>query len=79
METLITVMVTSNETVKPLLILNKNFCRRLTVIKSVRSVISEAGNAVCGVVYSSSAEIFRFNVSFYLHLISSRPASGSQL
>jgi len=35
---------------KTLLILNKNFCRRLTEIKSVWLVISEAGNAVCGVV-----------------------------
>ncbi len=53
METPVTIMVTSNETnvrVKPLLILNKNFCRPLTEIKSVWLVISEAGDAVCGVV-----------------------------
>ncbi len=51
--TLITIMVTSNETnvrFKPLLILNKNFCRPLTEIKSVWLVMREAGDAVCGVV-----------------------------
>jgi len=36
-------------TSKPLLILNKNFCGQITEIKSVWLVISEAGNAVCGV------------------------------
>jgi len=36
--------------VKPFLVLNKTFCRRLTQIKSGWLVISEAGNAVCGVV-----------------------------
>jgi len=36
--------------VKPLLILNKNFSRCLTEIKSIWLVISEAGNAICGVV-----------------------------
>ncbi len=53
MEEPVTIMVTSNETnirFKPLLILNKSFCRPLTEIKSVWLVISEAGNAVCGVV-----------------------------
>ncbi len=51
METPVTIMVTSNETTsKPLLILNENFCRPLTEIKSVWLVISEAGDAVCGVV-----------------------------
>ncbi len=53
METPVTIMVSSNETnvrFKPLLILNKNFCRPLTEIKSVWLVISEAGDAVCGVV-----------------------------
>jgi len=39
-----------SSTSKPLLILNKNFGRSLTEIKSVWLVISEAGNAVCGVV-----------------------------
>ena len=37
-------------TSKHLLILNNNVCRRLTEIKSVWLVISEAGNAFCGVV-----------------------------
>ncbi len=49
MEEPVTIMVTSNETnirFKPLLILNKSFCRPLTEIKSVWLVISEAGNAV---------------------------------
>ncbi len=53
MESPVTIMVTSTETnirFKPLLILNKNFCRHLTEIKSVWLVISEAGDAVCGVV-----------------------------
>ncbi len=53
METPITIIVTSNETnirFKPLLILNKSFCRPLTEIKSVWLVISEDDNAVCGVV-----------------------------
>ncbi len=53
MEAPITIMVTSNETnvrFKPLLILKKNFCRPLTDIKSVWLVMSEAGDAVCGVV-----------------------------
>ncbi len=53
METPVIIMVTSIETnvrFKPLLILNKNFCRPLTEIKSVWLVISEAGDAVCGVV-----------------------------
>jgi len=57
--------------VKPLLILNKIFCRSLTEIKSVRLVISEAGNAVRAVVLSSSAEIFTDLMSFifsWLHL-----------
>jgi len=39
-----------SKTSKPLLILNKILCRRVTEIKSVWLVISEAGNAVCGVV-----------------------------
>jgi len=43
-------MVTKPSTSKPLLILNKIFCRSLTEIKSFWLVISEAGNAVCGVV-----------------------------
>jgi len=34
----------------PLSPFNKNFCRCLTEIKSNWLVISEAGNAVCGVV-----------------------------
>ncbi len=53
METPVTIMVTLIETnirFKPLLNLSKNFCRPLTEIKSVWLVISEAGNAVCGVV-----------------------------
>ncbi len=53
METPIIIMVTLNETnvrFKPMLTLNKNFCRPLTEIKSLWLVISEAGNAVCGVV-----------------------------
>ncbi len=69
-QSLITIMVTSNEykmTYKPLSPFNKNFCRRVTEIKSVWLVISEAGNAVCRVVYSSSAEIF-----FSLYWISSK-------
>ncbi len=44
-------MVTSNETKstsKPLLILNKIFCRCLTEIKSVWLLISGAGDAVVG-------------------------------
>ncbi len=52
-QTLISNMVTSNETKstsKPLLILNKIFCRCLTEIKSVWFLISGAGDAVCGVV-----------------------------
>ncbi len=52
-QTLISNMVTSNETKstsKPLLILNKTFCRCLTEIKSVWLLISGAGDAVCGVV-----------------------------
>ncbi len=52
-QTLISNMVTSNETKstsKPLLILNKIFCRCLTEIKSVWLLISGAGDAVCGVV-----------------------------
>jgi len=36
--------------VKPLIIVIKTVFRRLTEIKSVWLVISEAGNAVCGVV-----------------------------
>jgi len=31
--------------------INENFYRRLTEIKSVWLVISEAGNAVCGVYF----------------------------
>ncbi len=53
METPVTIMVTSNETkirFKPMLTLNKNFCRPLTEIKSVWLVMSEDGDAVCGVV-----------------------------
>ncbi len=52
MEKPVTIIVTSNETnvrFKPLLILNKNFCRPLKEIKSVW-LVSEAGTAVCGVV-----------------------------
>ncbi len=54
METPVTIMVTSNEKktldLKPMLTLNKNFCRPLTEIKSVWLVMSEDGDAVCGVV-----------------------------
>jgi len=62
-QTLSTIMVSLNETIhhlrhqkssKPLFILNCNLCRCLTEIKPVisqyLSVISEAGNAVCGAV-----------------------------
>ncbi len=38
-------------TSKPLLILNKNFCRCLTeIVNPFCNTVSEAGNAVCGVV-----------------------------
>ncbi len=53
METPVTIMVTSNETnirFKPMLTLNKSFCRPLTEIKSVWLVMSEDGDAVCEVV-----------------------------
>jgi len=46
-------MITSNEnkmTFKPLSPFNKTFCRCRTEIKSNWLVISEAGNAVCGVI-----------------------------
>jgi len=43
-------MVTKPSTSKALLILNKNFFRRVTEIKSVWLVINKADNAVCGVV-----------------------------
>jgi len=43
---------------------NKNFCRRVAVVKSNFLIKSEAGNAVCGVVYSPSAEFFRDLTSF---------------
>jgi len=53
-------MVTSNETLLHKT-LSKTFCRRLTEVKSVWLVISEAGNAVCGV-----AEIFTDLTSSFL-------------
>ncbi len=43
-------LTNKTSTFKSLIIFNKIFCSRLTEIKSIWLVLSEAGDAVCGVV-----------------------------